>query len=156
MRFAMYTNLDGGHELQRLRPLRRFRLDIIVISSPVRVASLLPYRRRPRGAIHRIHVGVVGGESLGVEASKIAKPKLFGVERQDRLHVCTVCTVYTGPDRSVLVGTTFDSGLQICGIEQQICLFRPVKYSSQCSVVNHALGDHSWKRHHFNIMVTPM
>lgn len=64
MRLAMYTDLNGGHELHGLRPLRRFRLDIIVISSPIRVASLLPYRRRPRRTIYRIHFGVVWEEFL--------------------------------------------------------------------------------------------
>ena len=51
----MYTNLDGSHELDRLRPLRCFRLDIVVIDAPIGIASLLPQGRRSRRTIHRVH-----------------------------------------------------------------------------------------------------
>lgn len=37
------TNLDWGHQLNGLLPLRRLRLDIVVIDSPIGlIASLLP------------------------------------------------------------------------------------------------------------------
>ena len=70
----MYTNLDGSHELDRLRPLRCFRLDIVVIDAPIGIASLLPQRRRPRRTIHRVHI-VVGTQFLGVDERRQGRRK---------------------------------------------------------------------------------